>query len=137
MAKSGILHDYDLWANREPAARNQKCAVCETEPMRFQWSDYSGEGMCTQCGCPYQLKWGSEEKTKEGHYPYLNMAEAFIPIAREYWSEAKTFVYYGSGIGARPGMQELVNWLKEHHQDQLAKTSRIVITVNTSKPRWS
>ena len=49
--KQGILHDYDLHANLEESAKLQTCVVCGDYPMRFQWSDYSGEGMCMKCGC--------------------------------------------------------------------------------------
>lgn len=54
MPKQGILHDYDLRANREPTAKDNTCVVCGAHPVTYQWSDLSGEAMCTRCGCPYQ-----------------------------------------------------------------------------------
>jgi|SRR5689334_10112972 len=115
--KMGVLHDYDLQANAEHSARDQKCAVCDSSPMIFQWSDYSGEAMCNRCGCTYQLKWGSKQQKDEGKYPYLNLREDFVPLAREYWNERKTFVCYGVMLGPRPGLAELHNWIDEKHPE--------------------
>ena len=115
MVKQGILHDYDLHANLEPSAKLQRCVVCGHFPMQFQWSDFSGEGMCIQCGCSYQLKWGSPKHLEEGNYPYLNLQEEFIPIAKEYWETHHSFVCYGTMLGPRPGMASLVAWLQKHH----------------------
>lgn len=117
MPKQGIFHDYDLKANEESSAQNQTCAVCGTSPMTFQWSDYSGEGMCTKCGCPYQLKWGSTKMQEEGNYPYLNMNDEFLPIAKEYWEETKWFVCYGMKFGSRPSMSELNKWIESNHPE--------------------
>lgn len=58
--RAGILKDYDLMANAEPSAKAQRCVTCGADPVCYQWSDLSGEGMCTACGTPYQLKWGSD-----------------------------------------------------------------------------
>ena len=115
MPKHGILHDYDLWANKEASAENQTCAICGSSPMSFQWSDYSGEAMCTNCGCPYQLKWGTEDQKKEGNYPYLSLSKKYLSVAKEYWEETKKFVCYGWMMGSKPGMSELVSWLRKHH----------------------
>ena len=119
MVKMGILHDYDMMANQEDSAQSQTCVVCDSYPMYFQWSDYSGEAMCQQCGCPYQLKWGSDEQKKEDKYPYLNLKKEFIPVARKYWNEKKKFVCYGTMLGPKPGMDDLVAWLKENHPEFL------------------
>lgn len=113
--KFGILRDYDLYANKESSARNQVCAVCGTENMTFQWSGYSGEAMCTKCGCPYQLKWGGEKREKEGKYPYLNLKENCIPIAKEYWEKTHQFVCYGRMLGPKPGFSEFITWAKENY----------------------
>ena len=124
MAKQGILHDYDLWANNEPSSENQTCVICGTSPMTFQWSDYSGEAMCTICGCPYQLKWGSKEKEVGAKYPYLNMNHDFIPIAKEYWETTHQFVCYGMMMGPRPGYRELIEWIKQNHPEWLEKEEK-------------
>ena len=115
MPKMGILHDYDLEANEEEIAQNKKCKICGEHPMRFQWSDYSGEAMCTKCGCPYQLKWGTTEQQTEGHYPYINMKKDFIPIAEQYWLETGNFTCYGLMMGPRPGMVDLIDWLEKKY----------------------
>jgi len=115
MPKKGIVNDYDLMANQEKSAHGQKCRICDAEPVVFQWSDYSGEAMCHRCGCPYQLKWGSDQQRTDGKYPYLNLKEDFIPAAREYWAETQKFVCYGWMLGARQGVAELTAWLKEKH----------------------
>ena len=121
MPKQGILHDYDLMANAEKSSHNVICAVCGREGTTFQWSDYSGEGMCTQCGCPYQLKWGSDKQKEEENYPYLSLKKEFISVAQEYWNEKHQFVCYGSMIGSQPGMAELILWLKVNHPEHLKK----------------
>lgn len=119
MPKQGVLHDYDLMANAEPSAEGQKCVVCESDPMTFQWSDYSGEGMCRSCGTPYQLKWGSDKQVEEGAYPYLSMNDHFLPIAREYFKETGRFVCYGMMMGPKPGMSRLIDWLEKNHPEEL------------------
>ena len=121
MPKHGILHDYDLMANQETSATNQTCAICEASPMTFQWSDYSGEAMCTKCGCPYQLKWGTEKEQAEDKYPYLNLNSEFISVAKEYWNETHKFVCYGLMIGPKPGYKEMVTWIKKHHPQFIEK----------------
>ena len=119
MPKQGILHDYDLMANQEESSQGKKCAICGAEDMTFQWSDYSGEAMCTQCGCLYQLKWGTEEMIKEGKYPYLYINDHFLSIAKEYWEDTHRFVCYGMMLGLRPGMGSLIEWLKIHHPEEV------------------
>ena len=53
--KQGILHDYDLLANQEESTHKYRvhggtqCYICEVNPVTFQWSDYSGQAMCTRC----------------------------------------------------------------------------------------
>lgn len=113
--KQGVLHDYDLQANRELAARKQECVVCGAKPMAFQWSDYSGEAMCTLCGTPYQLKWGSEEQKAEGHYPYLNLREEWVPVLRRYYQETGRFTCLGIMMGEKPGLAEFDKWVTKNN----------------------
>lgn len=121
MAKAGILHDYDLMANAEPAAaKGGNCRVCDNE-LSYQWSDYHGEAMCRHCGATYQLKGGTKEQESEGNYPYFTLKEEFVPVAREYWQETKKFACYGTMLGPRPGMRELVDWIGQRHPEWLAK----------------
>ena len=117
MPKQGILHDYDLKANEERSATNQTCIICGASPMVFQWSDYSGEAMCTKCGCPYQLKWGSKKQEKEGKYPYLNLKREYVPYIKEYWEKTHKFVHYGRRLAPRPSLADFYNWLDETHPE--------------------
>lgn len=118
--KRGLLHDYDLHANREPSAKGNRCVVCEVQPMSYQWSDYSGEAMCTRCGTPYQLKWGSAEKQEEGAYPYLNLAEKWVPVVKEYWESERRFTCLGiMMLGPKPGTREFGAWVERNHPDML------------------
>jgi len=117
--KNGILHDYDLEANFVDSAKGHKCLCCDAFPTRFQWSDYNGEGMCAQCGFPYQLKNGSEEMQREGKYPYVNLRDAWIPIVREYFSETGKFTHLGSGASCL-GLNEFYEWVGERHPEMLA-----------------
>ena len=119
MPKLGILHDYDLQANKEQSAEHQTCVVCGASPMTFQWSDLSGEAMCTQCGCAYQLKWGAEERRKEGKYPYVNIKSEWLPILKEYWKETHKFVCHGMMMGRRPGAKEFQEWVESNHKEML------------------
>lgn len=121
MVKQGILHDYDLMANAEPSARGNTCIICGASPVTYQWSDYSGEGMCTQCGFPYQLKWGSEQQQAEGKYPYPNIQERFIPVLKEYWDEKHTFTCFGTMLGATPGVREFNRWFEAKHPEMIEK----------------
>ncbi len=120
MPNQGILNDYDLLANAEVAAhKSQACAICGAEPVTYQWADRSGEAMCTSCGCPYQLKWGSKEQEAAGDYPYLMLLEEFLPIAREYWVEKRAFVCHGTMIGPKSGWKEFIEWIGQKHPEWL------------------
>lgn len=119
MAKCGILHDYDLLANNEASANNQTCVVCGITNMSFQWSDYSGEAMCRQCGTPYQLKWGSDEQKLEGKYPYLNLREVLIEPLREYFKQTARFTCLGGMLGPQPGLREFSDWMKANRPEIL------------------
>lgn len=122
MAKAGILHDYDLHANLEPAAQEQiTCALCGATPPTYQWSDYHGEGMCTRCGCPYQLRAGSDEQVKKGKYPDLNLADKWVPVAKEYWEETQQWVCLGTMLGARPGLNEFFEWVEKKYPELFEK----------------
>ncbi len=121
--KDGILHDYDLHANLETSAREQMCAICGASPMAFQWSDYSGQAMCTRCGCPYQLKWGTDEQQAEGKYPYLSLRQDVVPAIREYWEETHRWTCFGMMLGPQQGMAEFVAWAKIKHPELLSSPS--------------
>ena len=124
MVKMGILHDYDLLANQEKSAVGQTCTICGTFPMQFQWSDYSGEAMCINCGCPYQLKWGTDKQQKENNYPYLGLTDKFIVVAKEYWEKRKQFVCYGMMLGPQPGMTNLIDWLEINYPEHINKKKK-------------
>ena len=111
--KAGVLHDYDLKANEEPAAKARACVVCGFSPMSFQWSDYHGEAMCRRCGTPYQLKGGSERQEAEGAYPYLNLNEEWVPVVRRYFEETGAWTYLGRMFGGTPpGLRSFVAWVE-------------------------
>ena len=113
--KQGVFADYDSHANHEPAAQQgNECVTCGAKPACYIWSDYSGEGMCNQCGTPYQLKWGSDEQKAEGKYPYLNLRETWVPVVRRYYAETQAFTYLGTMfVGSPPGQAEFFAWVKE------------------------
>lgn len=119
MPKHGVVRDYDLMANDEPSAKDQTCEVCGDAPMRFQWSDYSGEAMCRSCGTPYQLKWGLEEMQEEGDYPYLNLRDEWVPVVREYHEETGRFAPLGRYLSIPEALhsdyEAFVRWVREHH----------------------
>ena len=121
MVKEGLIHDYDLHANHETSAQNQTCIICGTSPMGFQWSDYSGEAMCRQCGCVYQLKWGNDKQTKEGKYPYCNVKDEYIPILKEYWEQTKKWVCHGMMMNGHKTKEEFNKWMKANHPELLPK----------------
>jgi hypothetical protein len=121
MAKYGVLHDYDLQANKELSAQDQTCTLCGDSPMHFQWSDYHGEAMCCKCGCPYQLRAGSDQQVAENKYPYMKLKLEFLPVAQEYWAEAGKFVCYGMMMGPRPGLAALSRWLRFNHPEFLPR----------------
>ena len=119
MLKSGILHDYDLMANNEKSAQRADfiCIICGASPPTYQWSDYSGEAMCIKCGCPYQLKWGSEAQKEEDNYPYLNLNPDLVPIVRAYWEETKQWTCFGTMLDGQPGAAEFNAWYKKNYPD--------------------
>jgi len=116
--KQGILHDYDLWANREESAHREDftCVICGKLHPQFQWSDFSGEAMCRTCGCPYQLKWGTDEQQAEGNYPYVKLTEKSLDIVRKYWQETNRWTCLGCMIsGPTPGVREFNSWVEKNH----------------------
>ena len=118
MTKHGISHDYDLHANLEVSANNQTCIVCETSPVMYRWSDYSGQAMCSACGCSYQLKWGSDEQQKEDNYPYLRLKKEWIAVLKRYHQETKRFTYLGVQLGGTPeNLPAFYKWVDEHYPD--------------------
>ena len=123
MLKPGIINDYDLMANAEPSAHGQVCVVCDANPVTYQWADYSGQAMCTRCGTPYQLKWGSDEQQAEGAYPYLDLKEEWVPIVREYWEETRLFACLGTMLGRAPGKSAFFAWVEKSHPEMMAEGS--------------
>ena len=123
MVKEGILHDYDLRANDEPSAQRSDtvCAICDAVNPTFQWSDYSGQAMCMKCGCPYQLKWGSDDQKDQGNYPYLGLLPECLPAIRDYWKETHRWTCFGMMLDHRPGLSEFTAWCKMHHPEFLEK----------------
>ena len=79
-----MAQKYGYLANAsEGASKPFTCLVCDKENPSYSWTDYSGEGYCTQCGTPYQLQWG---KLNDGEtYPRINVKKEAIPLFREFW----------------------------------------------------
>ena len=119
MPKEGIKFDYDLQANEE-LKEQDRCLICGKQ-LVCRWTDYSGEGVCISCGCPYQLKWGSDEQKKEGNYPYIGLRDEWIPILKEYWEETHQFTFLGMSFEERTGQAEFNKWLKEKHPELIKK----------------
>lgn len=113
--KDGLLHDYDLRANAEPSATDQTCVVCGAHPVTYQWSDYSGEAMCSRCGTPYQLKWGNDQQQTEGRYPYLGLKETWVPVVRRYFQETGKFACLGTMLGPKPGLRDFYDWVDQNN----------------------
>jgi hypothetical protein len=108
---------YGALANAEPVAK-VGCVVCDEQSPSYSWTDYSGEGSCTRCGTPYQLKWGT---LKDGEtYPRINVDAEWIPILRRYWAETHELNGAGSymGFGDYPeqlrGRRRFNAWCDEH-----------------------
>lgn len=82
------MQKYGLMANAEKSAiESPACLICDDPHPAYQWTDYSGEGVCLKCGTCYQLKWG---ELKEGEtYPRINVRKEAIPMLRRYWQETK------------------------------------------------
>ena len=117
--KEGIKFDYDLRANLELKGC-ERCVVCD-QPLRCRWTDYSGEGVCLNCGMSYQLKWGSEKQESEGNYPYCNISDKWILIHRKYWDETNSFVFSGSSFSERTGQQNFWEWVEKYYPEMLEK----------------
>lgn len=118
MYKAGVKFDYDLMANEELKG-TEICVICQ-ERLACRWTDYSGQGVCLNCGCAYQLKWGNEKEKAEGKYPYVGVDEKFIPALREYWNETHKFVFTGTSMRETTGLSEFGAWLKEHYPELAA-----------------
>lgn len=89
------MQKYGLQANLAEGARKEfTCLVCGTKNPTYSWTDFSGEGYCTACGTPYQLKWG---ELREGEsYPRINIKKEAIPLLREFWNETHLLNPLGS-----------------------------------------
>jgi len=97
------------------------CEVCGQVDPPFVWADYSGEGMCVICGCPYQLKWGTDEQKAEGGYPYLNLKQEWADALSEYHEETGEYVCMGRVMPDRdrPNREVFIEWVKENRPELL------------------
>jgi hypothetical protein len=104
------------------AGHEQKaCVICDTNPARYGWTDYSGEGYCLRCGTPYQLKWGT---LKDGEsYPRLNVSPTAVPMLRRYFAETNQSNGAGTFLIARDYPDQLEGrrcfgeWFERHQDD--------------------
>lgn len=85
--------EYGYMANAEESAKMFTCLICDTENVSWNWTDYSGEAYCMECGTPYQLK---GDILKEGEtYPRINIKKEWLSILKQYWNET----HRGNGLG--------------------------------------
>ncbi len=56
------------------------CLICDFPIAHMQWTDFSGEVFCPQCGCAYQRQWGQDDRAT----PYCK-SEPILPLVREYY----------------------------------------------------
>lgn len=115
-----MTQKYGYLANAEPFER-LACLVCDTADPTYSWTDYSGEGTCTTCGTPYQLKWGT---LKEGEsYPRINVRDDAIAMLRRYFAETKernghgTFMVMRDYPEAVRGAERFGEWWQEHKDE--------------------
>ena len=99
------------------------CVICGTDPMSIHWTDFSGEASCSECGMPYQVKWGTEEQQKEGKYPYIKIKDILIPHLKEYWettgkrARTGTYIFVDDYPGLIEERKQFSTWLDQHHPE--------------------
>ena len=118
MPKQGVKFDYDLQANDETGVP-KKCIICGEENPVVRLTDASGEAICTICGFPYQVKWGTKKQEQEKAYPYVCIKPKWIPIMKQYWDETKQFCFHGRSFREDTGKQAFWEWVKLHHPDKM------------------
>jgi hypothetical protein len=95
---------------------DKKCVVCDDPAPSFKWSDYHGEGMCTRCGAPYNLK--DEERP-------VNLKPEGVELAREYWGETQAYMGLGMILLWQDypreweGRKAFMAWVKERHPEHI------------------
>lgn len=86
------------------------CLVCDGA-HGFNWSDAHGEGMCNNCGTPYNLK---------SDPPRMNIKADWLPTLRRYFSETSAYMGLGQIMIARDypecieGQRKFSEWLKRN-----------------------
>lgn len=118
-AKPGVRFDYDLDA-LEHCKPEDVCIICDS-PLRCRWTDLNGEGVCLDCGAPYQLKNGSDEQRAEGNYPYCNLKTEWIPIMRHFWQRTGCFVFLGSSFSENTGRVYFAEWVRGHYPEMISE----------------
>ena len=64
-----------------------ECEICNDE-LVCEWSDVHGEGVCLNCGTPYQLlQYDDNNKRIVDAAPKINIKPEYIPLLKKYWSE--------------------------------------------------
>lgn len=133
-----MAQKYGSLVNAEAFDRERPCLVCDEPRPVFSWTDYSGEGYCTQCGTPYQLTWGT---LKEGEtYPRINIDAEWIPILRRYWAETHTTNGAGTFLGFSEypdqgrGRQRFNAWCDAHRSELPEKRSEEPASVDAVVP---
>ena len=112
----------------ETIPKSTACDVCGDEKPTYSWSDFYGEGLCCQCGAPFQLKAPSGDNPDQ-EYPYCKIDDKWLPVFRRYWQETQR--YNGSAgmffVETPPHIREsrrlFHHWLEEHSDEFAALLS--------------
>jgi len=98
------------------------CEICG-ETFYGSWTDFHGQMTCMTCGAPYQMK-DYSGAPPDAKYPYLDLADEFKPIFKEYWDTTKKRCRLGLWLGKpRDVVEEQIpfkDWLEEKHPEWLS-----------------
>lgn len=67
-----------------------KCAICDSDPIGWSWTDTHGVAQCIACGNPYRLiHYAGDPPVRIENPPELLIADEYIECMRAYWREMK------------------------------------------------
>lgn len=110
----------------------RKCDLCNG-PLRFQWSDTHGVGVCCRCGLPYTIfhyEGEGDARQRVEKPPSVAIRDEWMPLTRRYWEETHRRVWpasYDMGFlrdrgcsysgATRDDLEQFDNWLNTHITD--------------------